>query len=115
MNENVNDDIKETVMHSKDNEEILDLTKRWEHLKYQIKQKFMHTSKTIKKIRKHEMENKAREVKKREKLVSKDSNNAGLKERPKCLEADLINMHEEYIKSVMVRTRALWVAEGEKN
>ena len=42
-------------------------------------------------------------------------NDRGLKERIEAQMTELTNIHEEFVRSVMIRTRATWIAEGEKN
>ena len=54
-------------------------------------------------------------IKKTQQRLTLDPRNNELKELIDVYETELISLYKIYIRGVMVRTRATWIAEEEKN
>ena len=56
-----------------------------------------------------------KDIEKLQEVLVENQDDDMLKETLICREAELQKIHEEYVRGIMVRTRATWIPEGEKN
>ena len=89
--------------------------KLWEFLKYKVKEKCILISSSHKKETKSKYNALTKDIERIQAFLSVNPNDFKQKEELVSKEADLQHMHEENVRGIMVRTRATWISEGEKN
>ena len=89
--------------------------KLWEFLKYKVREKCISISSTHKKESKIQYAALTKDIERIQSYLTITPSNPELIEELASKEADLQRMHEENVRGIMVRTRATWISEGEKN
>ena len=104
---------KEIIKVSRENEH-LNAKKLWEYLKFKLTQKFKQISKQKTKYRQNRLIQLEREI---EELSSREDihSNTSLINDLKSKKSEYEELQEEVVRGIIVRTRAKWVAEGERN
>ena len=94
--------------------EYTDPQKIWEFLKFKVRQKFIQISKQKKR---HRQEKLARLESDINDLTNahNPSNNVQLSNDLKCKKREYEELQEEVVRGIIVRTKAKWIAEGERN
>ena len=90
--------------------------KKWEFLKYKVKQKFVQIASKCKSDRKVRLIMLEKEINILENELKTNSNKDI--DKMKLLNSKKIeyeNLHEEEVRGIMIRTKAKWVSEGERN
>ena len=97
------------------NENInLDASQCWEFLKYKVRQKFVQISKEKKNNNQKKMQNLEKEINELNNMIQNCFDNdlvSKLQDKKKEFEV----LHEGVVRGAIVRSKARWIAEGEKN
>ena len=87
----------------------------WEFVKYQVKRKCIELSKTQHQKLLDNFKYLGKKIEQLQKEFDSNPENKNLEETLLSKKAELESMQEEMVRGSMIRTRALWISEGEKN
>ena len=108
-------DIRQTIQSVIQENRDMEVDKLWEFLKYKVKEKFIFISSNRKKEIKIRCDALSKDIEHIQTLLTDNPGDNYLNEQLVCKEAELQRVHEEHVRGIMIRTRATWISEGEKN
>ena len=108
-------DIKQTIQSVIQQNSDMEVDKLWEFLKYKVKEKCILISSNHKKKIRIKCDALAQDIERIQAFLTDNPDDINLKNQLTDKEAELQRMHEEHVRGILVRTRATWISEGEKN
>ena len=111
-----NDSIRLEILNVLDEAKNLSSVKRWEFLKFKVKQRFIQIASNVKNKRNIRLDELEKEINVLEDRIkshpNSDSDNI---ENLQSKKKEFEDLQEDQVRGIMIRTKAKWISEGERN